>query len=84
LTFFNDEENGEVQDTTLEGKVTRILYYLPEGHSVLQVQRNYQMALKEAGFEMVYECFGGIDKIPGEIYRNFEPIGGRKNRNIFN
>ena len=83
LTFFKGEADGEVQDTTLEGKVTRILYYLPEGHSVLQVQRNYQMALKEAGFEVVYECFGGLDEIPRDIFRDFETIG-RRNRNVFN
>ncbi|MGM0620703.1 MAG: OmpA family protein [Bacteroidota bacterium] len=68
LTFYK-EEDGEIQELVPEGEVTRILYFLPaEGLSVLQVQRNYQMALKDAGFEMVYECFGGMDEIPNEIY----------------
>ncbi|MGM0378030.1 MAG: OmpA family protein [Bacteroidota bacterium] len=83
LTFFTGEEEGELQEIEPEGEATRILYFLPEGLSVLQVQRNYQMALKEAGFEMVYECFGGLEEIPREIYRDFDMIGGRKNDNVF-
>ncbi|MFP4532160.1 MAG: OmpA family protein [Desulfobacterales bacterium] len=48
----------------MEGEVTKIIYAAPEGLSVLQVQRNYQIALKEAGFEIVYECFGeNLDEI---------------------
>ncbi|MFO7999975.1 MAG: OmpA family protein [Marinilabilia sp.] len=83
LTFFTGEEDGELQEIEPEGETTRILYFLPEGLSVLQVQRNYQMALKEAGFEMVYECFGGLDEIPRDIYRDFDMIGDRKNDNVF-
>ena len=40
----------------LEGKVTRISYYLPEDRSTLEVFRNYEGALKEAGFEILYTC----------------------------
>lgn len=83
MTFYTGEENGEVQDTVVEGEITRILYFLPEGLSVLQVQRNYQLALQEAGFEIVYECFGGMDEIPRKIFTDFDMIGGRENRNVF-
>lgn len=40
----------------LEGKVTRIVYAVPEGRSVLEVFRNYQGALKKAGFETLFTC----------------------------
>jgi len=40
----------------LEGKVTRIVYAVPQGRSVLEVFRNYQGALKKAGFETLYTC----------------------------
>ncbi len=40
----------------LEGKVTRILYQAPAGRSVLEVFRNYEGALKQAGFETMFTC----------------------------
>jgi OOP family OmpA-OmpF porin len=40
----------------LEGKLTRIVYVAPEGRSVLEVFRNYQGALKKAGFETLFTC----------------------------
>ena len=40
----------------LEGKVTRIVYVAPQGRSVLEVFRNYQGALKKAGFETLFTC----------------------------
>jgi flagellar motor protein MotB len=40
----------------LEGKITRIIYVAPEGRSVLEVFRNYQGALKKAGFETLFTC----------------------------
>jgi OmpA-OmpF porin, OOP family len=45
---------------TLEGKVTRTLYRGPEERSTLEIQRNYQLALESAGFEILYRC-GGKD-----------------------
>ncbi len=56
----------KVQKTQhLEGKVTRIRYAGPPGRSTLEVLRNYQEALRNAGFETLYtcakeECGGGI------------------------
>jgi flagellar motor protein MotB len=40
----------------LEGKITRSVYVAPEGRSVLEVFRNYQGALKKAGFETLFTC----------------------------
>jgi len=84
LTFYTGEDDSELQEIMPEGEVTRILYFLPKGLSVMQVQRNYQMALKDADFEIVYECFGGMDEIPNTIFWDFETIGGRKYKNVFN
>ncbi len=41
---------------TLEGKVTRIEYQAPKDRSVLEIYRNYEMALKKAGFETLFAC----------------------------
>jgi outer membrane protein OmpA-like peptidoglycan-associated protein len=40
----------------LEGKVTRLSYRAPADRSVLEVFRNYENALKAAGFETVFTC----------------------------
>jgi len=41
---------------TLEGRVTRITYALEEDRSSLEVFRNYEIALKDAGFEERWRC----------------------------
>ncbi len=40
----------------LEGKITKISYYLHEDRSTLEVFRNYEDALKAEGFEILYTC----------------------------
>ncbi|MBI2828015.1 MAG: DUF4892 domain-containing protein [Acidobacteria bacterium] len=40
----------------LEGKITRILYRVPEGRSSLEVFRNYTAALAKDRFETLFEC----------------------------
>ncbi|MDP3936896.1 MAG: DUF4892 domain-containing protein [Deltaproteobacteria bacterium] len=40
----------------LEGRVTKITYRAPAGRSTLEVFRNYESALKEAGFEVLFGC----------------------------
>jgi len=40
----------------LEGKITGIYYTTPEGRSALEVSRNYESALKSAGFETLFNC----------------------------
>lgn len=41
-----------------EGELTRILYVNPPGRSALEVFRNYQQALTNAGFKTLFECEG--------------------------
>ncbi len=42
--------------TRAEGKITRLTYEMPEGHSTLEVYRSYQQALVNNGFEVLYSC----------------------------
>ncbi len=51
-----DEENKITKNQPLEGKITRIVYVAPVGRTVLEVFRNYQDALKKAGFETLFTC----------------------------
>jgi outer membrane protein OmpA-like peptidoglycan-associated protein len=51
-----DEENKITKNQPLEGKITRIVYVAPAGRTVLEVFRNYQDALKKAGFETLFTC----------------------------
>jgi len=51
-----EEENQITKNQHLEGKITRIVYVAPAGRTVLEVFRNYQSALKKAGFETLFSC----------------------------
>lgn len=52
----NPSEKIAESSENLEGKVTKISYYLPEDRSTLEVFRNYEDALKAAGFEIIFTC----------------------------
>ncbi|MBS3810951.1 MAG: OmpA family protein [Halanaerobiales bacterium] len=41
------------EDKKIEGEITKNFYVIPDGHSVLEVFRNYEIALEEAGFETI-------------------------------
>ena len=49
---------GMPKSLHLEGKITRISYTYPQDRSPLEVYRNYESALKRAGFETVFTCSG--------------------------
>ena len=49
------EENLD-EGQMLEGAVTKIRYIAPHGRSTLEVYRNYEHALKRAGFEILFDC----------------------------
>lgn len=68
-------EEGGVEKLAVEGAVTRNVYKGPEGRSSLEVFRNYQMALKESGFEILFECID--DHRDCMEFAHFE-IGGFK------
>jgi len=50
-------ENGEANKMVdIEGEITRIQYSVSEDHSVFEVFRNYEIALKSANFNISYSC----------------------------
>jgi len=65
------QKDGSVETVKLEGKVTRIDYQDPENRSSLERIRNYEQALKKAGFEIKFIC--NKEECGPEIHR--ESIG---------
>jgi OOP family OmpA-OmpF porin len=51
-------KEGAPKSLHLEGKITRIVYTNPEGRSGLEIYRNYETALKSAGFQSIFSCSG--------------------------
>ena len=50
-------ENGEANKVVdVEGEITRIQYSSSEDHSVLEIFRNYEIALKNANFNISFSC----------------------------
>jgi len=50
------QQDGTVKTEKIEGKVTRIDYRDPDNRSSLERMRNYEQALKKAGFEIIFSC----------------------------
>lgn len=51
-----DETGKDPTGLQLEGKVTRILYTKPKERSILEVFRNYETAIEQAGAEILFSC----------------------------
>tara|TARA_R110002096_G_scaffold101547_2_gene224531 strand:+ start:5658 stop:6569 length:912 start_codon:yes stop_codon:yes gene_type:complete len=51
-----DESGKNTTSLSLEGRVTRILYTKPKDRSILEVYRNYEAAIKNAGATILYTC----------------------------
>lgn len=51
-----DESGKSPTSIDLEGKITKIIYKKIDGRSILEVFRNYENALKQAGAEIIYQC----------------------------
>jgi len=50
------EEDKLQKSEHLEGKITRITYQAPQGRSTLEIYRNFESALKQAGFQVLFSC----------------------------
>jgi OOP family OmpA-OmpF porin len=50
------QDDGSVKTIMLEGKITKIDYRDPDDRSSLERMRNYEQALKKAGFEIKFKC----------------------------
>lgn len=64
-----------------EGRITKIRYEIPTGRSSLEVMRNYEGALKQKGFEVVFACvdqacFKGNLKDPYLLGEQLDPDNG--------
>lgn len=46
------------RDLVVEGEITELFYVSPAGRTALEVQRNYEEALRNAGAVLVYSCRG--------------------------
>lgn len=61
----------EIKKEELEGKVTIIQYQTPKHKSVFEIFKNYERALKEAGFKLLYTGMGkDIEAIKSFHYYN--------------
>lgn len=76
---------GPVKDDVLptkpvEGKVTTINYGVPGSVTTLQVMRNYEQALKQAGFRQIFACTAQScgDFLPKQLVKSLGP--GREMR----
>lgn len=54
-----DDTGKEPMSIDLEGKVTKLLYTTPKDRSILEVFRNYEAAVLQAGAEIIYSCDQG-------------------------
>lgn len=54
-----DNKNQFIAPVTVEGQITRLVYIAPRGKAPLEVQRNYEQALSNAGFTPVVNCSAG-------------------------
>ncbi|MFT3811090.1 MAG: OmpA family protein [Micropepsaceae bacterium] len=55
----NETDRSGAEWQLMEGEVWSIRYVMPAGRSSLEIYRNYQISLKEKGFEPIYECKDG-------------------------
>jgi OOP family OmpA-OmpF porin len=58
----NDDKFKKAQD--IEGKITRTMYLAPRNSAPLLVYRNYEDALKKAGFQELFSCAGSSCGVP--------------------
>ncbi len=55
--FMGMDESGKTPTgPTLEGRVTQLFYTKPKERSILEVFRNYELAVKRAGATILYTC----------------------------
>ncbi|HEV6968461.1 OmpA family protein [Roseateles sp.] len=60
----------------LEGKVTRLVYIAPRGKSALEVWRNYEQALNQAGFKKRFSCERDCSDLYFAWTRQLDPTKG--------
>lgn len=74
-----DEDGERLDSKVVVGDITRIVYEAPEDTSTLEIYNNYESALKEAGFDIIFS--GTRDELDGfwiiQLYnRDINPLPG--------
>ncbi len=71
-----DENKKLSKSQRLEGKITRIQYKAPEDRSTFEIYRNYELALKKAGFEILFA--GTLEELgwrwTGQLYEHINDL----------
>lgn len=78
-----DGKEAFAESRIVEGKHTRRLYMAPEGRSSLEVFRNYEKALAEAGFTTLFSCARescGRDGRLGYVLFGSKPLPARTSK----
>lgn len=81
------KSTGADKEVTVEGKVTDILYGLDnsDNGTILEIQRNYEQALKNSGLEIVYSAFGKKNISNNiSIFKKYESIADYNSIITFN
>ena len=55
ITGKKEERTSPAQGEGLEGKVTQITYAAPSDRSIFEIFKNYESALKKAGFDIIFQ-----------------------------
>lgn len=55
LTVPDPKNAGKTTTENMEGSITRLFYRVPAGHTALELLRNYEQAVKDARFAILYE-----------------------------
>lgn len=67
------------KSTTVEGKVSSYFYIEPSGKTALEVFRNYESALEQAGFDKLYGCeLAACDQAQIRERFRIDAVRGRK------
>ena len=78
------QKNRLAKSQTAEGRLTSLVYAIPEGKTALEVYRNYEQTLRAAGFEASYQCegetCGGYDFAATLV----DPVNQAMGSNLFN
>jgi len=53
--YLLDRDGGWSKTENAEGEIARVVYLVPEGPSALEVLRNYEQMLADAGFQQTFE-----------------------------
>jgi OmpA-OmpF porin, OOP family len=63
-----DSNNHFLAPVTVEGRITRLVYFAPLGKTPLEVHRNYESALKAAGYKIGLGCTPQVDSCRNMSY----------------